>query len=718
MKQIRHIFLIILCALAYATGVWAWGENTSPNVLSEGTNEVYIMTSGSVSQDKVYRLWGPGKKLTFQWKKRTYISVPTGNYVITAYTSTDGSGDGTELESFSAYVYATSWQDKSIDLTKFKNYTSFRSIRFHAGGTEAKIIRSATVTRETVFSILTSEIDFEEVKKNVTSSEDATIVYSNSTYYHQITGICKDANNSTLSDFTVTTDTVGIDNTKNIKINFKPTKVGYQEGTITLTSTIGKSVSFKVKGTGITTYYVSSSVTAVPSAGGNAFTSFTTANPTSGSTAIKNSGDVSTAYATTYVYFNAVPNSNYVFKGWTASTATSYNSVSPVSSITYNSENSSSPTSIAYKAWFAPLCNFSATALVGNVAGGTVKVSAGNTILENATTTATANGIEGAPGETSASTTFTFSATPAQGYKFVGWGTTPGAITYESTNATYSKLVTNNSPGSTEPTTLYAIFKLVHLHLDPSNPSYVADTYDAVSLDRSLPAGYSSIALPFGTTVGAIVGGGYNSTNDWVAQLTTVTYNAQDDYTLYFTKSNGGAIAANQPYVLHLGTEVVSPSWTDLTVNAPAATTKTPTGYGTAVSPFGDAASDWSMSSNFTAGMSMNGKYGIVNTGANNQNGQGGLKLGGSGSTLNAFSAYVTPPASVLSGNKPLRIRAAYVDPDGTITYIDSPTTDVVGEAQQKPVAIYGSDGQRRPHMQRGLNIVRYADGTTRKVMY
>ena len=714
MKQIRHIFLIILCALAYATGAWAWGENTSYVLDKRNDAEITIKTTGKTS---AFALNGPADTLFFE-ARRNFGLV---NYAFWAEYSKDGGNTWNDaLEA----KHTTSYQEFKVEIPNDATH-----IRFEAkvGSTYHKYVRNIRVTRATSFSSSTSSLDFGNVRKNESKDLNAVVHYQNTTYNQQVT-----RNNApSTTDFTVEPTIVGetsytgtwATNTytssgKNVKITFTPTKLGYQSETVQLIMN-GEKVVVTVTGTGITTYYVSSSVTAKPAAGGNAYTSFTTANPTSGSTATKNSGDVSTADATTNVYFNAVPNSNYVFKGWTASTATSYNSVSPVSSITYNSENSSSPTSIAYKAWFAPLCNFSATALVGNVAGGTVKVSAGNTILENATTTATANGIEGAPGETSASTTFTFSATPAQGYEFVGWGTTAGATTYESSNATYSKSVTNNSPGSTAPTTLYAIFREKTITLDPATtPSYTSDFFKTVSLQRTLPAGYSSIALPFGTTVGAIVGGGYNSTNDWVAQLTTVTYNAQDDYTLYFTMSNGGAIAANQPYVLHLGTEVVSPSWTDLTVNAPAATTKTPTGYGTAVSPFGDAASDWSMSSNFTAGMSMNGKYGIVNTGANNQNGQGGLKLGGSGSTLNAFSAYVTPPASVLQGNKVLRIRAAYVDSDGTITYIDSPTTDVVGEAQQKPVAIYGSDGQRRPHMQRGLNIVRYADGTTRKVMY
>ena len=57
----------------------------------------------------------------------------------------------------------------------------------------------------------------------------------------------------------------------------------------------------------------------------------------------------------------------------------------------------------------------------------------------------------------------------------------------------------------------------------------------------------------------------------------------------------------------------------------------------------------------------------------------------------------------------------AYIDEDGTTTFVGSLPD---AEEQGEPVAIYGPDGQRRSRMQRGVNIVRYADGTTKKVQY
>ncbi len=232
------------------------------------------------------------------------------------------------------------------------------------------------------------------------------------------------------------------------------------------------------------------------------------------------------------------------------------------------------------------------------------------------------------------------------------------------------------------------------------------EEYSSVTLNRTLKAGYSTIALPFDTDVETLVAGrneAYDSSADWVAQLSAVTSSVADGYTLYFQKVAGGVIRANEPYVLHLGYQVVNPSWTDLddgiSVEEAEADSLAPSaGY--------NGYTGWAMWSNFTPSFAMSGKYGIVNS-------EGGLKLGGNGSTLNAFTAYIAGPA--LPNHAP-RLRVAYVDEDGTATFIDGlPEDDGV---QEETVAVYGPDGQRRNRMQRGVNIVRFADGTTRKVQY
>ena len=241
------------------------------------------------------------------------------------------------------------------------------------------------------------------------------------------------------------------------------------------------------------------------------------------------------------------------------------------------------------------------------------------------------------------------------------------------------------------------------LMLLPAYPSYPADTYTSVVLSRTLKAGYNSLALPFGTTVATLTG--RSNAGDWVAQLQTVTYNAQDGYTLYFQKGDG-TIAANQPYVLHLadGTaNITNPTFSGQAVSAPSAQTVTPSSGYDGQDDINSSYEDWTMRSNFTKGFSMAGKYGIVNS-------AGGLMLGGEGSTLNAFSAYIQPP----TGAAGVRVQSAYIDWDGTIDYVPG----LPGEASDfEDSAVYDLSGRRISHPVRGLNIIRRPDGTVRKVM-
>ena len=231
------------------------------------------------------------------------------------------------------------------------------------------------------------------------------------------------------------------------------------------------------------------------------------------------------------------------------------------------------------------------------------------------------------------------------------------------------------------------------LALDPSSPSYVPDTYGTITLSRTFASGYSSLALPFSTTVAALTGRAANA-DDWVAQLQTVTYNAEDGYTLYFNKVTSGDITANQPYILHLGAAVSNPQWSDMEVAAAEEATVTASnGYGSNVGAAGTFA-DWSMSSNFEAGMSMSGKYGVVNS-------AGGLKRGGSTSTLNAFSAYITPPA----GSAGVKLQSAFTDEYGNITIVQGVPSDDDAYSNED---LYDLSGRRLDNQQtlsRGIYI-------------
>lgn len=217
-------------------------------------------------------------------------------------------------------------------------------------------------------------------------------------------------------------------------------------------------------------------------------------------------------------------------------------------------------------------------------------------------------------------------------------------------------------------------------------PTHTAGTYRKVFVNNTLKSGYSTIALPFNTTVETLTGRAAND-NDWVAQLSVVTYNAHDGYSLYFSKSN--TIEANQPYILHLGTAVDSPVFTNVSVVAAEEATQNATK--------GVYLTDWTMHSNYDPAFDMNGYYGVVN-------GEGVLKKGTANSTLKAFHAYIEGPTSA-------EVKAAYLEEDeadGILELINNQ------ENQSGDQLIYDLQGRRLPRAQAGINIV-IRDGKVRK---
>lgn len=429
--------------------------------------------------------------------------------------------------------------------------------------------------------------------------------------------------------------------------------------------------------------------------------------------------------ASTTATFTATPTGgSYVFKGWkTAANAETYVSDQE----TYTTLNTdpdlinNKPGSTATKtlvAIFAPLYKFSATAVVGSVNGGTVSVSGYSTQ------------VEGAPDANKGTTTATFTATATSDYKFVGWSESEDGDIVSTENPYYPNL-TNENPGTTERLALYAIFKLSRIHLySDTEPDYQAGEYDEVQLHRTFNKGYSTIALPFQTTLYELTG--QRSAEDWVAQLSVVTYTAADKneedkgYTLYFKKTghgadaDGGIIEANKPYVLHLSKVVENPVWTNLQVKSPSSSSVVQADKGYADNGYGDY-SDWRMHANYEPGESMVGKYGIVNNShlagdpdpehpdesEKTRFPEGCLKLGGTGSTLNAFMAYIEGPTSA-------PVKAAYLDDDDNA---DGLLEALRGEEVSGTESVYDLQGRKLPKAQRGLNIIRGADGSVKKVM-
>ncbi len=166
--------------------------------------------------------------------------------------------------------------------------------------------------------------------------------------------------------------------------------------------------------------------------------------------------DATSTSATTTVTFTATPSAGYYFSHWSNTNGgTSVSEANPYeATITSTSKDSGNPTNTTLYAVFKPLpvFYFAAEALVStnSTGGGTASVSP-----------TTANVVGDNKNSTSAKTNVTYTATPATGWRFVGWSTTNNATTFESTSASYSKSITSTSTTSGSPTktTLYANFE-------------------------------------------------------------------------------------------------------------------------------------------------------------------------------------------------------------------------------------------------------------------
>lgn len=204
---------------------------------------------------------------------------------------------------------------------------------------------------------------------------------------------------------------------------------------------------------------------------------------------------------------------------------------------------------------------------------------------------------------------------------------------------------------------------------------YEPGIYESVTLNRNFKAGYSTLCVPFNTTVTEFSG---NDSEAYVATLSGVETEGNNT-TLVFT--NGTEIKANQPYIIYLSKELNAPSFTDKPVFAENAKTVTVGG--------------WSMAGNYAVGKDMEGFYGVANNAT--------IKKGGSGSTLNGFTAYITGSAS---GAK---IRFSNGE-ETTIENINANSTTSV-------TAIYTVNGVRISQPQKGINIVKMSDNSIRKII-
>lgn len=435
MKQKLLYIILLFFTLTWSGEVLAWGETTSYVISPQGSTEIEIENRWSSSTDKTYSWDGPGKTLKFDY--RTQWSA-LGEVEVYA---TDVNGKETKLK---GYGNNSSWSTQQIDLAE-----NIRKIRFHGSSTERKYIRNVEITRATTLSTSTSSLAFGNIHRvtNKTKTINASVDYNNTTYNQQITGT------NLPSCYSVTAQTVGETGTKNVPVIFTATNstaLGAHNGNITL-SMNGKTVTIPATANVVTTYYGQAKAQA--SVGGSAAVSFTSYAAATTTSDDANTANTTDAKGTKTAYYKATVTNGYRFLGWIKGTD-SYSANNVVSTnleynptIEYTSETSGSPTVTTYKAWFAPMFYFSATAVSSNETSGTATASV-------------AAEIQGNIGETSKSATATFTATPKDNCTFNGWFNSSSYTgTPVSTNATYSVNMTNNAVGSTSSKELYALFK-------------------------------------------------------------------------------------------------------------------------------------------------------------------------------------------------------------------------------------------------------------------
>jgi hypothetical protein len=210
MKQLQHIFIIIIAALAWSTEAGAWGDNTSYVLEKEINGE---NSGASQYNEDHWQLSGPGAKITLDARKATKITAGG----IDIQVSTDGSNWTTV---YTCSSLSTSWKSYSYE-TIATNVTHIR-LKGNLAGT--RYYRNVRVTRATTLSTSTSSLSFGNVTKGDSKTLNAYVDYNNTTYNQQVTGT------SDNELFSVTPTTVGATGTgQAIPVKFAPTAVGAQD---------------------------------------------------------------------------------------------------------------------------------------------------------------------------------------------------------------------------------------------------------------------------------------------------------------------------------------------------------------------------------------------------------------------------------------------------------------------------------------------------------
>ena len=236
------------------------------------------------------------------------------------------------------------------------------------------------------------------------------------------------------------------------------------------------------------------------------------------------------------------------------------------------------------------------------------------------------------------------------------YGATKCEVTLDPTKAIHwVKITCTNDAGES---VIFTDAYLVPTYLsEATTPSLTDGSKAPVVLYRTLKAGWNTICLPFDVaSVSTAFGANYAA----------YAFTAKDGDNLTFSPTV--AMTANTPYLIfNSGSQESDFSFTDVTISgAGAGNTSTYDG----IAFYG----------NYTAGMSMNGKLGLVNEGSGIN--QSSIQKGKSSATLKAFGAYF---------NGTIGTRGFFgIETDDGTTSIKS-----VNRIEEGDGIMYGLDGKR-----------------------
>ncbi len=216
---------------------------------------------------------------------------------------------------------------------------------------------------------------------------------------------------------------------------------------------------------------------------------------------------------------------------------------------------------------------------------------------------------------------------------------------------------------------------LVPVYLsEATTPSLTENSKAPVVLYRGFKSGWNTICLPFATTATAIATG---------AEVYTYTSATKDAVTL--TKVDGGAMTAGTPYMLKMSSAQSSPiTFSDVTISATTA------GATSEINGL-------TFKGNYSAGMAMADKYGLVNDGSSSS-----IKKGsGENAKLPAFAAYFdgTKPNSAPSRGFSIEVGDGTTGIDAMERVVEednSPTYNLMGQQTTTPrKGIYIKNGKK-----------------------